>query len=293
MAHRLIRMSVDIRRSTTMTDTTTAFELDRALKAKHAALWASGDYPAVADEVIADLGRVIVDAAGISAADRVLDIAAGSGNASIPAAERGASVVASDLTPELLESGRRHAALRGVELDWQVADAEALPFADAEFDAVLSCVGVMFAPHHQVTADELVRVTRPGGRIALLNWTPEGFIGQMFATMKPYAPPPPPGAQPGPLWGDPDHVARLLGDRVESFESRRQTLTVNRFDSATSFRDFFKACYGPTISTYRFIADDPEKVAALDHDLVELGRRAGADAGSMEWEYLLVTATRR
>ncbi len=187
---------------------------DAALKAKHAAMWAMGDYPAVATELIAALGPVLVEATGLAPGDHVLDIAAGSGNASIPAALAGADVVASDLTPDLIETGRQAAERVGAQLRWEVADAEALPYADAEFDAAISCVGVMFAPHHQIAADELVRVVRPGGRIGLLSWTPAGFIGQMFATMKPYAPPPPPGAQPPPLWGDEAHVRELLGDRV-------------------------------------------------------------------------------
>src|SRR5215207_2849155 len=190
-------------------------EADRAIKTKHRAMWSLGDYPAVATEVIPETGTALVEACKIEPGQRVLDVAAGSGNAAIPAALAGAQVVASDLAPALLEVGRRHAEEQSAELEWREADAEALPFADEEFDTVMSCVGVMFAPHHQPTADELVRVTRPGGTIGLLNWTPQGFIGQMFATMKPYAPPPPPGAQPPPLWGNPDHVSELLGDRVD------------------------------------------------------------------------------
>ncbi len=158
-------------------------EADRALKAKNRAMWALGNYSAVATELIADLGPVLVEAVQIKSGDRVLDVAAGSGNVAIPAAAAGATVVASDLTPELLEVGRRLAAEAGVELSWEVGDAEALPYADGEFDAVLSCVGVMFAPHHQAAAEELVRVCRPGGTIGLIAWTPAGFIGQMFATM--------------------------------------------------------------------------------------------------------------
>ena len=176
-----------------MTEVIDRVQADQALKAKHAAMWASGDYPAVATELIPDLGPALVSAAGISAGDKVLDVAAGTGNAALPAAELGAHVVATDLTPELLETGRGYAEARGVELEWRVADAEALPFADDEFDVTISSVGVMFAPHHQETADELLRVTRPGGTISVLNWTPEGFIGQVFATMKPFAPPPPAG----------------------------------------------------------------------------------------------------
>ncbi|WP_406513707.1 class I SAM-dependent methyltransferase [Streptomyces sp. NBC_00161] len=274
-----------------MTDSADAREADRALKAKHRTMWALGDYPAVATRVVAALGPVLVEACGVKRGDRVLDIAAGSGNAALPAALAGGEVIASDLTPELLDVGRREAAARGVELRWQEADAEALPFADGAFDTVMSCVGVMFAPHHQASADELVRVCRPGGTIGLINWTPEGFIGQMFATMKPYAPPPPPGAQPPPLWGREEHVRTLLGDRVTGVEARRQTIRVDLFEKPQSFRQFFKATYGPTIAVYRNIADDPEKTAALDRALDELAGGALRD-GAMEWEYLLVTAHR-
>ncbi|MFJ3582970.1 class I SAM-dependent methyltransferase [Streptomyces sp. NPDC090127] len=262
-----------------------------ALKAKHRAMWALGDYPSVASQVIHELGAALVQECAVQQGDRVLDVAAGSGNAAIPAALLGADVVASDLTPDLLEAGRHLAEARGAQLEWREADAEALPFADGAFDTVMSCVGVMFAPHHQRTADELVRVCRPGGTIGLINWTPQGFIGQMFATMRPYAPPPPPGAQPPPLWGDPDHVRTLLGDRVTDVDARRQRLRVDRFARPEEFREFFKTCYGPTIATYRFIAEDPERVSALDTALDELASHHLTD-GAMEWEYLLVTARR-
>ena len=269
-------------------------EADRALKARHGAMWALGDYPALAIDVIPDLGATLVEACGIRRGDRVLDVAAGSGNAAIPAALAGASVVASDLTPELLESGRLRAAELGARLEWRRADAEALPFLDGEFDAVMSCVGVMFAPNHRAGADELVRVCRPGGTIGLLSWTPEGFVGQMFATMKPYAPPPPPGAQPPPLWGREEHVRELLGDRVTDVEAHRRTTLVSHFGTPEEFRDYFKSHYGPTIAVYRGIADDQERVAALDHDLAELARRSRRDDDrGMDWEYLLLTARRR
>ncbi|MGW7297482.1 class I SAM-dependent methyltransferase [Streptomyces sp. NPDC054829] len=272
-----------------MAETADAREADRALKAKHRTMWALGDYPAVARQVVAGLGPVLVEACGVKNGDRVLDVAAGSGNAAIPAALAGGDVVASDLTPELLAAGQKEAEARGATLTWQEADAEALPFEDGAFDTVTSCVGVMFAPHHQATADELVRVCRPGGTIGLLNWTPEGFIGQMFATMKPYAPPPPPGAQPPPLWGKEEHVRALLGDRVTDVEGRRRTIRVDLFQEPEEFRDFFKNAYGPTIAVYRNIADDPERTAALDAALADLAQGALRD-GAMEWEYLLLTA---
>ncbi len=264
-----------------------------AIKLKHRAMWAFGDYDAVATEVVGGLGPVLVDAAGVQPGHRVLDVAAGSGNAAIPAADRGARVTAADLTPELLDVGARRAARRGLHLRWIEADAEFLPFADGEFDTVLSCVGVMFAPFHQPVADELLRVTRPGGTIALINWTPEGFIGRMFATMKDFVPAPPPGARPGPLWGTEAHVRELLGDGVARLTAERRRLRVDRFADAEQFRDFFKQFYGPTIAAYRGLADDPDRTAALDRALVDLARAAGADTGTMEWEYLLVVAQRR
>ncbi len=279
---------------------------DAALKARHRAMWALGDYPRVAHDVIPTLGATLVDACGISPGQRVLDVAAGAGNAAIPAAIAGARVVASDLSPELVEAGRRASAERGVQLEWHEADVEALPYDADSFDAVLSCVGVMFAPHHQTSADELVRVCRPGGTIGLVSWTPEGFVGQMLRTMSPYAPPPPPGAQPPPLWGSPDHVLGLLGDRVTDVDAERRTVRVDRFATGADFREFFKANYGPTVAVYRAIADEPERVAALDASLAELAERhgvpadgSGAGAGAtpetlvMEWEYLLLTARKR
>ena len=271
-----------------------AAEADRALKAKHRAMWALGDYASVAHEIIPSLGPILVEAAGIGPGQRVLDIGAGAGNAAIPAAQAGATVVASDLTPELLETGRQDAARLGLDIAFEEGDAEALPYADASFDAVLSCVGVMFAPHHQASADELVRVVRPGGTIGLLSWTPEGFIGQMFATMKPYAPPPPPGAQSPPLWGSESHVRELFGDGVTSIDARVQALPVEQFATPEAFRDYFKRTYGPTIAVYRAIADDAGSVEALDRDLVDLAVRFGLTevSGATEWQYLLLTARR-
>jgi SAM-dependent methyltransferase len=282
-------------------NTASTTDAGRALKAKHRAMWAFGDYPAVATDLVSSLGPILVGACQVRSGDRVLDVAAGSGNAAIPAAEAGASVVASDLTPELLETGRREAERRGTTLEWREADAEDLPFADNEFEVVMSCLGVMFAPFHQTTADELIRVCRPGGTIGLLNWTPEGFIGQMFATMKPYAPPPPPGAQPPPLWGREDHVRELLGDQITGVRARRQTVRISRFGRPEDFRDYFKANYGPTIAAYRGIADDLRRTAALDAELADLARRhdlapdstSGAGNTVMEWEYLLLTARKR
>ncbi len=265
---------------------------DPAMAAKHRAMWAAGDYSAIVTDLVAPLGPVLVDAAGICNNDRVLDVAAGTGSVSIPAALTGASVVASDLTPELLAAGQAAADGQGVTVQWREANAEDLPFADDEFDVVVSSIGVMFAPHHQLAADELVRVCKPGGRIGVISWTPEGFTGQMFATLKPYVPAPPPGVSAPPLWGNEDHVRALFGDRVD-ITSRRATLEVTQFPTGAAFRDYFKSNFGPTIVAYRNIANDPARVAALDAELAELGDRALAGSSTMQWEYLLVLAHKR
>ena len=266
---------------------------DRALKTRHRAMWASGDYPAVAAQIVPTLGSILVEACRVSRGDRVLDVAAGSGNAALAAAERGATVVASDLTPEMFEVGRARAASLGVEVDWREADAESLPFEDDSFDVVLSSIGVMFAPHHQAAADEMVRVCRPGGRIGLLCWTPGGFVGEMFQVMRPYSPPPPPGAQPAPLWGDEAHVREMLGDRVTDIRTTREDVRVDRFTGPHDFREYFARNYGPTIAVFRSLADDPERTARLDADLDALAARFDLGQGAMDWEYLLLTATKR
>lgn len=281
----------------TVTDSTSPpgtgddLETDRTLKTRHAQMWASGDYPRIADELVGSLGSILVAALPIVAGTRVLDVAAGTGSSAIPAARRGAVVTATDLTPELLAVGERAAASEGLSVKWRVADVEQLPCDDAEYDVVISCIGVMFAPHHQRAADQMLRVCRPGGRIAVLSWTPEGFIGQLFATMRPYAPPPAPGALPAPLWGRLDHVRRLFAGGASDVVARRAVLPVTRFGSGADFRDYFKANYGPTIAAYRSLAGQRARIAALDAALADLGNRHLVD-GRMEWEYLLLTARR-
>ena len=158
---------------------------DTELKARHRAMWASGDYPSMVETFLLPLGPRLVEACAIEPGARVLDVAAGTGNASLEAARSGAHVTASDLTPELLDAGRARAEAAGAELEWVEADAERLPFEDESFDVVISAIGVMFAPHHQLAADELVRVCKPGGTIGLLSWTPEGMIGGLFRTIGP------------------------------------------------------------------------------------------------------------
>ncbi len=266
---------------------------DTELKARHRKMWASGNYPEMVETFLLPLGPRLVEACGIEAGMRVLDVAAGTGNASIPAAERGAEVVASDLTPELFEAGRSRAEAAGVELEWVEADAEHLPFDEGSFDVVMSSIGAMFAPHHQAVADELVRVCRPGGTIGLLSWTPEGMIGALFRTMGPFAPAPPPGAQPPPLWGSEDHLRDLFGERVEFATLERAELEVTAFERPTDYGEHFKDRYGPTIAA-RANAEANGREGEFDEALegfCEEWNRGEASA-VFEMEYLLAVGTR-
>jgi SAM-dependent methyltransferase len=267
---------------------------DMELKRRHRKMWASGDYPLMVETFLLPLGPRLVKASGIGPDMRVLDVAAGTGNASIPAAETGASVTASDLAPELLEAGRRRAESSGLELEWVEADAENLPFDDESFDVVMSSIGAMFAPHHQEVADELVRVCRRGGTIALLNWTPEGMIGALFRTMGPFAPPPPPGAQPPPLWGSEEHLDDLFGNRVDRGTLERDVLEVTAFKRPGDYGEHFKSYYGPTIAARANAAKsgrEDEFDQALDA-FCEEWNRGSADQARFEHEYLLAIGTR-
>ena len=267
---------------------------DPELKARHRAMWASGDYPSMVETWLLPLGPMLVEASGIGPGVRVLDVAAGTGNASLPAAQAGADVTASDLTPELLEAGRQRADAAGLTLAWAEADAEYLPFEDASFDVVISAIGAMFAPHHQQTANELVRVCRPGGTIGLLSWTPEGMIGALLRTIGPFAPPPPPGAQPPPLWGSEAHLTELFGAAVDFGTPTRDVLEVTAFEQPRDFGEHFKARYGPTIAAQanaRRNGREAELEAALDRFCDEWDRGT-PDRARFELEYLLAVGTR-
>jgi SAM-dependent methyltransferase len=267
---------------------------DSELKARHRAMWASGDYPDMVETFLLPLGPRLVEACGIGSGNVVLDVAAGTGNASIPAAKAGAQVTASDLTPELLEAGRARAESEGLTLEWAEADAEHLPFQDESFDVVISSIGAMFAPHHQDVADELVRVCRPAGTIGLLSWTPEGMIGALFGTMGPFAPAPPPGAQPPPLWGSETHLSELFGDRVDFGTLERGVLEVTAFEQPRDFGEHFKARYGPTIAA-RANAAKTGREAELDEALdrfCDEWNLGTPDNARFEMEYLLTVGTR-
>jgi len=267
---------------------------DSELKARHRAMWASGDYPSMVETFLLPLGPRLVEACEIGPGMRVLDVAAGTGNASIPAAQRGAQVTASDLTPELLEAGRKRAEADGAELEWVEADAEHLPFEDESFDVVMSAIGAMFAPHHQEVADELVRVCRTGGTIGLLSWTPEGMLGALFRTIGPFAPPPPPGAQPPPLWGSEGHLRELFGQRVDFSTLERDVLEITAFERPGDYAEHFRTRYGPAISARANAGRngmESEFDEALDR-FADEWNRGTPDAARFEMEYLVAVGSR-
>ena len=240
-----------------------------ALKQRQQQTWASGDYSAIAARIVL-VAEHLCDTADLRAGWHVLDVATGSGNAAIAAARHGCDVVGIDYVPSLLERGRARAEAEGLPVSLLEGDAEALPFADRTFDAVVSVFGSMFAPDHGRTAAEMLRVTRSGGTIALASWTPEGFIGQLFRTVAAHVPPPA-GVQSPLLWGTEAHLRELFGEGIASLEVTERTFTF-RFRSPEDFVDFFRTRYGPTLKAFAALAEDDAR-AALERDLVELVRR--------------------
>jgi SAM-dependent methyltransferase len=238
-----------------MTTITQASDPVARLKLAHRATWAAGDYPAVARHIADGPVRAAVEAAQVRRGTRVLDVATGSGNVALLAAEAQAQVVGLDLVPELLDVARRRAIAAGVDIEWVHGDAEALPFADGSFDSVTSVFGVQFAPRHQVSANELIRVCGPGGTIGLVNWTPEGLIGEMFQIMGRYLPPPPAFATAPPLWGDERHVRELFARHDVSLSFTRDS-NLFEFDSVDQYQTFFEQHYGPTIKAQEKLAPE-------------------------------------
>jgi SAM-dependent methyltransferase len=244
---------------------TTVAPLDlAAVKARQQATWASGDYAEIAT-LIVPVAERLVDAADLRAGSTALDVATGSGNAALAAARLGAVVTGIDYVPSLLERGRERAAAERLGVKFSAGDAEAIPFADESFDAVISVFGSMFAPDHHRAARELVRVTRPGGTIALASWTPDSFVGSMFRTVASHTPPP--GLGSPMLWGVEDHLAELFGVDVE-WAHRRRTFTF-RFASAEAFLDTFASYYGPTLKALEAAGGGRDSLA---DDLSDLAR---------------------
>jgi len=262
-----------------------------ALKSRQMASWASGDY-AVIGTTLQIVGELLAEACDVRCDERVLDVAAGNGNATLAAARRGAKVTSTDYVASLLERGKERAHAEHLEVNFQVADAEALPFKDASFDVVLSTFGVMFAPDQATAAAEMARVCRPGGRIGLANWTPEGFVGQMFKTLGRHVPPPA-GAQPPSRWGVEENLHSLFGESAAEIAVTRRYFNF-RYRSAAHFIDVFRAWYGPIHKAFAALPVDG--ALALERDLTELLNslnQAGSTSLVVPSEYLEVVITRR
>ena len=260
-----------------------------AVKTRQQAMWASGDF-AVIGTTLQIVGETICEAVDLRAGERVLDVAAGNGNATLAAARRFADVTSTDYVPALLEGGRRRAEAEGLSVRFEPADAENLPYGDASFDVILSTYGVMFAPDHQRSARELMRVCRPGGRIGLASWTPAGFLGDLFRTVAKYVPPVP-GVQSPLLWGTDAHL-RTLFPGVAKIEHTPRHFAF-RYQSAEHFVDVFRTFYGPVHKA--FLGLDATGQAALEADLLALLRRAnsGGERGLVvQAEYLETVITK-
>jgi len=258
-----------------------------AFKQINRAMWATGNYDAIA-ELVWSAGERLVSRLDVRPGEDVLDVACGTGNAAIPAAEAGARVVGLDLTPELFDRGRERAEETGVRLDWIEGDAEALPFTDASFDVVLSTFGCMFAPRHEVTARELARVLRPGGRLGIVAWTPEGFVGDFFRALGAHLPPPPPFAAPPVLWGDPEHARGLFADTGIELEFERDQVDF-RFDSVPQAVECYEDNFGPVIKA-RELLEDTGRWGPARADFVALYETHANGDGSLAFpgEYLVL-----
>jgi SAM-dependent methyltransferase len=256
------------------------------------ATWSAGDFDAIAERILS-VGTDLVDRMQVREGERVLDVACGTGNATIPAAKLGADTVGLDITPELFEDARRHAAESGVEIDWVEGDAEDLPFEDGSFDVVLSTFGNMFAPDHRAAAREIARVVKPGGRFGLACWRPDGTIGRMFATVGKFAPPPPDGFQPPPLWGVRDHVTEVFeGTGVElDFVDR---IVEWHFDSVDEVMGEFPEKFGPMVMLRRAIEPEGKWPAFLDElrGYYEDISRSEDGGIAYEGEYLITMGTK-
>lgn len=262
-----------------------------AVKTRQQGAWSSGDYATVGT-TLQIVGETLCEALDLRAGQKVLDVAAGNGNVTLAAARRWCEVVSTDYVPALLERGRERAAAERLAIEFREADAEALPFADASFDAVVSTFGVMFTADQDKAAAELVRVCKPGGKIGLANWTPDGFIGQLFKTIGKYMPPPA-GVKSPALWGTGARITEFFGAQASSIQLEQRDF-VFRYRSAQHWLDVFKSYYGPLLKT--FGALDPETRTALTDDLFELIKRfnrSGDKAMVVPSEYLEVVVTRQ
>ena len=262
-----------------------------AIKERQQKTWTAGDFAMIGNLMVI-VGERLCEAADLRATEKVLDVATGSGNTAISAARRFCGVTGADYVPELLESARKRAESEGLDIDFEIGDAEDLPYPDTSFDAVLSTFGVMFAPNQEKAASELLRVCKPGGKIALANWTPGGFVGNMFRTIGKHVPPPA-GIKPPPLWGTGERLAELFGEDISSLQTRRRTYVV-RYPSAQYFIGYFREYFGPTVTAFEAL--DPAGQEALERDLkalIEDWNVSGDGTMVVPSDYLEVVALRR
>ena len=262
-----------------------------AIKQRQQATWASGDF-AIVGTTLQIVGESLAEAADVCADERVLDVAAGNGNATLAAARRFARVTSTDYVPHLLEKGAARAKAEGLDVEFKVADAEALPFDDGSFDVALSTFGAMFTPEHRKAAQELLRVVRSGGRIGMANWTPEGFIGQLFRLIGSYVPPSA-GLQSPALWGTEPHVVELFGPQAFNIRCERRSFNF-RYRSAAHWIEVFRNFYGPTHKAFAALGADRQE--SLTKDLADLLQRlnvGGRNTLVVPSEYLEVVITKK
>src|SRR5215203_1205939 len=285
-----VRTNADMGQENNVTDQHQAPNLT-AIKDRQQKTWTSGDYARIGNTLVI-IGELLCEAVDVRAGDKVLDVATGSGNTAISAARRFCEATGIDYVPELIEHARKRAEVEGLEITFGVGDAEDLPYPDASFDVVLSTLGVMFAPDQEKVAEELLRVCRPGGKIGLANWTPDGFIGNMLRTLGKYVPPPP-GTKPPPLWGTEERLRELLGEGVASLEVTRRSY-VWRYRSAGHFVEYFRSYYGPTLKAFESLDPDGQEASAKDlEELFERWNTSGDATLVVPSDYLEVVAVRR
>lgn len=262
-----------------------------AVKERMRKVWTSGEYARIGNPLVI-IGERLCEAADLRSGDAVLDVATGSGNTAISAARRFCDVTGMDLAPEWIEHARKRAEAEGMDIAFDVGDAEDMAYPDASFDVVLSTLGVMFAPNQEKAADELLRVCRSGGRIGVSNWTPDGFIGQMLKTVGKHVPPPA-GIKPPPLWGTEERLEELLGEGVSSLKTTRRAY-VFRYPSAEYFVEYFRNYYGPTVRAFAALDSDGGEALANDlEDLLERWNTSGDETLVVSSDYLEAVAVRR
>jgi ubiquinone/menaquinone biosynthesis C-methylase UbiE len=263
----------------------------RAIKERQQKAWSSGDYGKVGVTLVI-MAETLCEAVDLHPGQKVLDVACGNGNTALAAARRFGEVVGVDYVAALLEQGRERARVEGWQVDFQEGDAEDLPFPDASFDVVLSTIGAMFAPNQEKVARELLRVVRPGGKLGMANWTPDGYVGDLFRTMGKHVPPPA-GLKPPFLWGTEERLHELLGESVSSLRAQQRSF-VFRFPSVEYYVEYMRGYYGPLYKTFEALDTDGQE--RLQRDLIELVERynrSGDETAVWPGDYLEVVATKR